>query len=91
VHGADDPVDVVQRLGGPDLPGQLGQCGGDETDLPVLVLDVDLERVQAMAHEGDVLVDPPSGPGQCHRHVDPADFARIRTRQRRFVDPGPGL
>ena len=53
-----------------------------KSNFAVLVLDVELERVQAVLREGEVLVDLPRDGRERHRHVDAPDLVRIRARLR---------
>jgi hypothetical protein len=55
---------------------------GDEADLAVLVLDVELDRVQAFARQVQVLREPAVERGEGHRHVHAADLDGQRTELR---------
>ena len=48
--------------------------GGDEADLAVLVLDVELDRVQPLVDELQVLLELAVERGERHRHVDAANL-----------------
>ena len=72
-----DRARLVVRLRGADAPRQ-GHCRGDEADLTVLVLDVELDRVQPRQRE--VLVELAGDRGERHRDVHAAN--RLRRRQR---------
>jgi hypothetical protein len=77
---------VVERPRGTDRARKLRQLRRDEPDLPVLVLDVDLERVQSVRLQRGVLVDLPFEPGERRADMDASDLARIGPRHRRLVD-----
>ena len=66
---------LVVRLRGADLTRERHRRR-EESDLPVLVLDVELDRVQALVDELQVLLDLPVQRGERHRHVDPADLGQ---------------
>jgi hypothetical protein len=60
-----------------------------EPDLTVLVLDVELERVQPVLREREVVVDLARNGREGHRDVDPANLVRVGAR-RRFRRLGRG-
>jgi hypothetical protein len=74
----DDPLSVVVGPRGSDL---LRERNVDrEPDLAVLVLDVELDRVEPRRFHRYVLVDLAGEPGEGHRHVDAAHLLRQRSR-----------
>jgi hypothetical protein len=88
---------AVVRPRGADLACER-HGGGEEADLAVLVLDVQLDRVHALVDELQVLGELPVERGERHRHVDPAHLVRVRPRllddrllHRRRLRDGRGL
>jgi hypothetical protein len=69
-HG---PLRVVVGPGGADRPGQLRRAA-NEADLTALVLDVQLERVQARKLQ--ILLESPGHRGERLGDVDPAQLGR---------------
>ena len=66
---------LVVRLCGADLARER-HPRGDKADLAVLVLHVQLDRVQPVVDELEVLLELPVERGERHRHVDPAHLLR---------------
>ena len=69
---------VVVPLGGADPPRE--RDGRRKADVAVLVLDVELDRVQSVLLERDVLVELPGEAGERHRHVHATHLVRKRPR-----------
>ncbi len=65
-----------------DLPGECRRTVG-EPDLPVLVLDVQLDRRQPVSLEVDVLLELARKRGKRHGHVDASNLDGKRSRARR--------
>src|SRR5581483_6485664 len=72
----DDLVHVVVRPGCADLPRQGRHVRADEADVAVLVLDVELDRVEAVRSETHVVLDPPGDRREALGDVDAADLGR---------------
>ena len=86
MHPGDDRLDVVVGPRGPDLPGERGHVARDEPDLAVLVLDVDLDRVQAEGLQRRVVLELAGQARERRGHVDAAHLGRVRPGDERLVD-----
>jgi hypothetical protein len=82
----DDRLDVVERPCRADVAGQGRQLVRHESDLPVLVLDVDLDRVQPVGRQSRVVVELPGESGERRGDVDAAHLAWVHPRGGRLVD-----
>ena len=85
-----DLARVVVVLRSADLARER-HGGTDEADLAVLVLDVELDRVQPAAFEREVRVELSGERGERGRHVDAADLLRRLRRGRRRQRCRPSL
>jgi hypothetical protein len=89
----DDPPDEVEALLMDELrrrtgivevarrahASRLAERVRHKPDLPVLVLDVELDRGQAVPLEADVFLELARDRSEAHRHVDAADLHRERS------------
>ena len=71
---------VVVVLGGADLGRQLRERRA-ERNLTVLILDVELERVQALVRQAHILIELAVEICERHRHVHASNLARQRPQR----------
>src|SRR5262249_45067689 len=78
VHCGRRLIGVVERSCRADCCSEL-RGAPYEAYLAVLVLHVQLERVQPVRAQGDVLVELARDGGETHRHVDSTELTRRRS------------
>jgi hypothetical protein len=81
VRGRGDPGCPVVAALGADARGE-GDDRPGKADLPVLVLDVELERGEPLLRKAQVLFELALDRGERHRDVDAADLGGVGTRLR---------